>query len=352
MKSGKRALRNLIIVILAELLAVVFVVWFFDPFYQYHQPFLNRKAVLNDSDNQVPGTIRTFTYDSVLVGSSVAENCDSTYLDEAYDCQTLKVIKTAGSTADLLYFLDMVHERTEPKNVFYCLDITALMVSTETTLYNKEIPRYLHTKSVLDDGTYIFNKEILFEKIPTMLAFEKIGKNTGGQAYDWSSGKAFSAEQAMKAYKRPVEYLEPLEFHEEINRIQTNISMLVEEVTSHPDTMYRFFIPPYSLLWWDCAKANGLLEKYYYVLEEVLLALTALPNAEVYDFQIWQEIACDLSNYMDMIHYSPAINTRMLESMKQGEDLVTEATIERFMDKTKTMVEYMCNEKINEYYPR
>jgi hypothetical protein len=34
------ALKRLIIFIVAELVAVAGAVWFFDPFYQYHEPFL------------------------------------------------------------------------------------------------------------------------------------------------------------------------------------------------------------------------------------------------------------------------------------------------------------------------
>lgn len=72
---------------------VALVVWSFDPFYQYHAPFLGIEAVLNDRNNQMPGTVRNFSYDSVLVGSSVAENFVSSFLDETYGCSTLKLIR-------------------------------------------------------------------------------------------------------------------------------------------------------------------------------------------------------------------------------------------------------------------
>ncbi len=107
------ALKRLIIFIVAELVAVAGAVWFFDPFYQYHEPFFGWEAVLNDRDNQMPGTIRNFQYDSVLAGSSVAENFDSAFLDEAYDCRTLKVIRASGSMADLLYYLEIAHYSPE-----------------------------------------------------------------------------------------------------------------------------------------------------------------------------------------------------------------------------------------------
>ena len=85
MNDKKKALKKLIGIIAVEALLFALIVWFFDPFYQYHKPFADIPSVLHDRDNQMPGTIRNFSYDSVLVGSSVVENCDSTYLNEQYD---------------------------------------------------------------------------------------------------------------------------------------------------------------------------------------------------------------------------------------------------------------------------
>ena len=56
----KKALRNLVIMIAAGFIMIGLFVWVFDPFYQYHAPFFGLNAVLNDRDNQMPGTIRNF----------------------------------------------------------------------------------------------------------------------------------------------------------------------------------------------------------------------------------------------------------------------------------------------------
>lgn len=201
-KSAFRYLAGLIVLFLFLAAAIVVV---FDPFYQYHEPWFGLNAVLNDRDNQVVGTIRTFDYDSVLLGSSVAENYDSSFLDASFDCTTLKVIRASGSTADLLYYLDKAHRQQELKNVFWSMDIFALTASPQITLTSKDIPRYLHTDTVLDDWPYLWNKEILCETIPQMLAFSRMGMNTEGQAYNWARGKNFSAEGAMRAYDKPKE---------------------------------------------------------------------------------------------------------------------------------------------------
>ena len=354
-ENKKKNLIKLILAIAAELFVAAFIVWFFDPFYQYHAPFFGMEAVLNDRDNQMPGTVRNFEYDSVLVGSSVAENFNSDYLDETYGCSTLKLIRASGSMADLLYYLDMAQKEQSLQNVFWCLDIFALDSSTEVTLYGEDIPRYLHTKAVYDDLPYLFNKEILLEKIPAALAMAYQGINVGGNAYNWARDKEFSADRAMLAYdKSSVEHGQEIEqtvSAELKQKTSDNLELLKVQIEAHPEITYRFMIPPYSMLWWDCAYVNGQLEERLYILEETLPVLLAYENVEVHYFQSDEEIICNLDNYMDMIHYSPYVSQSMLEKMAVGENKVTLDSYRETLDAMRELALRITQEDIYRYYP-
>lgn len=350
----KKALRNLVAVIASGFIMIGLFVWVFDPFYQYHAPFFGLNAVLNDRDNQMPGTIRNFEYDSVLIGSSVAENFDSSYLDERYHCHTLKLIRGSGSVADLLYYLEMAQSEQELRNVFWCLDIFAIQAPPEVTLYGEDTPRYLHTKNPLDDIPYLYNKEIIMEKIPFMLACSYTGMNTGGQAYNWARGKEFSAARAMRAYDR--DSVDLSEIPEQGNReentayVAENISLLTAQIEEHPEIQYRFLIPPFSMLWWDCAYVNGQLEERIYALDRAVAALLEYENTAIYYFQNESSIVCGLDNYMDMIHYSPAVNQYMLEQMAAEEKKVTAENWESMILELRRMTEHIVNEEIYNYY--
>lgn len=351
--SKKRACVRLLALILAELALAAALVILFDPFYQYHGPLPGMKAVLSDRDNQMAGTIRNFQYDSLLVGSSVAENFDSSYLDDTYGCRSLKVIRASGSTADLLYYIEMAQEDHQIKDIFWCLDLFALDAPLEVTLRGGDTPVYLHTETILDDLPYLFNKEILLEKIPSMLAYSHEGINVDGAAYNWSRGKEFSAQKAMSAYNRAeaaVDAAEQKDFSDKKELISRNISLLTEHIAANPQIRYRFLIPPYSLLWWDCAYVNGDLEERFYILEEALPALLAFENVEVYYFQNEEEIVCDLDHYMDMIHYSPEINDLMLRRMAAGENRVTAEGIEGVIADMRRLAERIYTEEIFRYY--
>jgi len=354
-KQKKKWLIRLLVVMVAELVLVAGIVVVFDPFYQYHKPWFGMEAVLNDRDNQVPGTLRNFEYDSVILGSSVSENFDSAYLDGLNGTETLKIIRASGSTADLLYYLEQAHEYQDLKKVFWCLDLFALNADTQVTLTDDSVPRYLHTKTALDDVTYLYNKEILFEKIPYMLACSMQGINTGGHAYDWSRGKDFSVEGAMRAYDRPDvtpdEVIEQKDLPEQEALVRANLDMIVEEVNAHPEIAYYFIIPPYSLLWWDCAYVNGELDMRMYILETALPILSELENAQVYFFQAEEDIVCDLDNYMDMIHYSPEINQYMLECVVADENRVTMGNVRNVLENMCLFTEHIFKEEIYRYYP-
>lgn len=354
----KNPLKMFLVFFLAELSLLLFAVWFFDPFYQYHKPFFG-EAVLNDRDNQMPGTIRNFDYDSVLLGSSVAENFDQTYLDGQYGIQTLKIIRASGSAADLMYYLEVARSRKEKeggglKKVFWCLDLFSLDAGTTPTLrQGNDTPWYLHTKTVLDDVTYLCNKEILLQTIPKNLVSGLKQINTGGNAYNWADGKNFGASYMMRAYQKPAasEVLPEADWEGDLQKIRENLEKIVKEAESHPETEYVFFYPPYSMAWWDCAYVNGLRGKDLSILELSMERLTALSNAEVFFYMDLPEIL-DLDNYMDLLHYRPEINRLMLEKIVSGEGFVTAENREEKMREMKNLTERISGEEIYRYYPK
>lgn len=354
MLTTRKALKKLILWVAAGCLLIAGVTVLFDPFYQYHGPILGMPEVLFERETQVIGSIRHFEYDSVLLGSSMVENCNGDYLDSVYGTKTLKVVKGSGSTADLMYYLGAAHEKQELKRVFYGLDLFALKSTCAVTVISEYSPSYLYTETFLDDGQYLFNKDVLLGKIPTMLGCALMGERTGGHAYDWSEGKEFSASKAMEAYKGPEDPIP--EQNDAYNRetIAQNIALIADEIGSHPDTHYTIFFPPYSLLMWDDVVRKGELEEYCYMLDQVLDRLTGFANTEVYYFQAEKEIVYNLDLYMDTKHYSPDINQYMLTCMveKDEEYLLTAENRQEASTALRQMCEEIATEEIYRYYPR
>ena len=298
---------------LAVLLTVLF-----DPFYHYHKPWFSLRPVLTDKEYQVIGTLRHFDYDAVLVGSSVVENNDNSWFDALFECRTVKAVRSYGGIADLCWYANEAFDAGQKKGavireVFFNLDPTALIADASTTFEASGCPMYLYDRNPFNDVSYLLNKTVLFEKIPYMIAQNRSGYNPD-LSYNWAEGKDFSREGVLSHYFRHKQetMLEPDAFEE---NVRENAGLLTQLIAKNPQTQFYFFLPPYSVVWWDSAVRSGERDAFLYAQERVLSQILAFDNVEVYDFQTDEEIISDLDNYMDPIHFTPQINAYMAQTM-------------------------------------
>lgn len=350
--NKNKALKTLIGMIVSFALFVALFVWTFDPFYLYHEPFFGMQATLYDHDHQVAGSIRTLSYDRVFIGSSMVENFDPDYLDAKDGLTSIKAIKPSGRTADFIYYLNMIHDHQDVKEIYWGLDIYELITPPETTLYDNGVPRYLHTETILDDIPYLFNKDIIFKKIPTMIGYSLTGAYTGGKSYHWYEDKEFSASAAMRFYNKPATASAPLDVETEKRYVEQNTQLILQEVMAHPEIEYNLFYTPYSMLWWDNGYTGGLGEAYLYAMEASIPVLVECDNVNLYYFQTQRDIVLNLDNYMDLFHYHPWVNQYMLEAMETGTHLLTADNYQQYLSDLREMYQYIIEEGIYKYYEK
>lgn len=337
---------TLILILLLFIAAVVFV---FDPFYHYHKPWFNLKAVLNDKEYQCVGTLRNFDYDALLVGSSVMENNDNSWYDEAYGVKSIKAIRSYGATADLCYLMDVAWESHDIKYVFYNIDPSSLYGEVETTFESTGCPMYLYDKNPFNDIRYLFNKDVLLEKIPYEVASSLFGDYNENLSYNWAKWKTFGPEMALGLYYRSNETVEMKSEDCFDDKLEGNIELLVSEVERHPETQFIFFYPPYSMLWWDMTYRYGETDAIIKCEKEMTKALLSHDNVRVFCFQNEPDITTNLDNYMDTIHFSPDINRQMLDMIIAGKDEMTLDNYEEVIDGVKAFSDTVQKEIIPEY---
>ena len=119
----------LLSVVLLALLACLFagaLVVLVDPFFHYHEPVGSLKAVVTKAEYQCIGTVHNFEYDGIVLGSSVAENYNNRWFDEAFGGTTIKGIKSSAATVDLVYYLKEALASNKIKCVlqygYFCID--------------------------------------------------------------------------------------------------------------------------------------------------------------------------------------------------------------------------------------
>lgn len=350
MEADKKFLKSFFIRTLILLAAVIAAVAIFDPFYQYHKPLPGLKAVLTDKEYQCIGTLRTFDYDALIVGSSVCENNNNHWFDGGFGCTTIKAIRSYGATADLCYLLDNAYEKHDLKYVFYNIDPSSLSASTEPTYESTGCPMYLYDKNLFNDYPYFLNKDVLMEKLPYMLAYSFIGNYDEGDSYNWAQWKYFGRDMAMGLYTRlpSIKDMQPEIMNSE--ELSGNIALLTAQLEAHPETTFKFFFSPYSMLWWDNAYRSGERDAVIYNEKQAIRTLLAYENAEVYFYQDDREIITNLDNYMDMVHFSKDINYYIYDKLAKGEERLTLENYEERLDGMYNLSQEIVDELITEYY--
>lgn len=344
--NKKIFLKKLILSIVIVAAVTAGIVFFFDPFFHYHKPIRPLKAVLTQAEYQVIGTLRTFDYDSLIVGSSMAENYNNKWFDETFDCTAIKAVKPGANTSDLVYLLEEAYEENEITNIFYTLDISALTTTIQEHFVNEGMPLYLYNKNPFDDVKYLFNKHVIFEDIPYMAANSFIGDYDEGDSFNWAQYKDFGT-----LHYTPTEEKQPIKSLDEYAEyVDFNLDKLENLVKIHPETKYIFMVPPYSSLWWYEAYMCGDMEINFYALEQAFSRLLSFENVEIHYFQNMEEIVSDLSLYMDLIHYHPDVNKNLVELIPGNEYKVTLENKDEILDHMKILVDKCINKYAAEYF--
>ncbi len=335
------------------LLLAAAVVVVFDPFYHYHGPVFGLKAVVTKSEYQCIGTIRNFDYDSVLCGSSTAENYHNGWFDEGFGAKTVKAIKSSATAADLHYYLQEAFAARRIGHVFYSLDLFSLDGDPETDFVNDSMPLYLFDRNILNDIQYIWNRDVLFEDIPYLLAMNLTGGYDEGTSYNWWQYKTFSEEETLSHYERSSEAAPVLKAEDYRSRVDGNLDLIEGLVRAHPETEFVFLLPPYSLLWWDGVNRSGQLQEYFYARRQILERLVKYGNARIYDFQGEEEIILDLDHYMDPVHFGVDINRFMAEEAKKEDSVyrVTGDNREDMLEGLEKLVMRILVQEIDRYFP-
>ena len=352
MNQKKRFAKNFILLSALWLVLAAVLVIVADPFFHYHKPLFGLKTVASKPEYQSIGSVRNLEYDSILLGSSVAENYNTHLFDEYFGVKTVKAINKSASVTDLSYYLEESLKAKEVKNVFYSLDIFSLTTDPEKVFPDETMPQYLFNINPFDDVNYVWNKDVIFESIPYMLARNFLEKDYDeGLAYSWAYSKTFSKEETLSHYYRREDVTlqkGPETYAETVNK---NLDTLEKIVKKNPDVKFYFICPPYSMLWWDDNYRKGEEEQNLYISRQAAKRLLAYENVRMFYFQNDEKIITDLNNYMDLIHFSDAVNDDIVRHMAAGEYEITLENYEEEIEKMKTLSEKIQTEYMKELFP-
>ncbi len=155
------------------LLAALLVIYV-DPFFHYHKPLKGFPYLVDNQLSQNPGMARNMDYDSVILGSSMTVNFQTTWFGELMGLQTIKLSYSSAYPKDQANIMEIIFDsakdkRKSPvKTVFLGVDVITYTGGVEETKY--PIPEYLYDDNLFNDIHYVLNKDVLLNYVLRPLA--------------------------------------------------------------------------------------------------------------------------------------------------------------------------------------
>ena len=314
--------------------AIVYVV---DPCIRYRRPRFYKPFYV-DSEIQLPGMIRNYDYNSILIGSSMSQNFRSSDFKREMGLDLLKAACPGISSKDYSLLFDVIMEEGnhKPDVLFFNVDLFSYSYENRTVFPPDR--RFFFNKPPNHEYKYfwnytVWNKYILrFLKQSLLRKYKNIDYDTMFSRRDRYAG----VDEVRRSLKRPKGV-----FHFNMKKdvlIANFKNDVLRHLKSMPDTKIEVFFPPYSVLFWGQVEKDDKIDDYLAIKNEMQRLLFQLPNVRMHDFQAAESVMLDFDNYKDTSHYRENINTWMVKKMASGEYVCTADNYLEINDAIKRIV--------------
>lgn len=345
--KGKKWLCSTIGMVLAVLIVMAAVMIDIDPYFHYHGPVEGRPYAMYGSGAMEKyyndGIGKHFKYDAMITGSSITENVKATQVEILWQCTAVKTCFAGGTLKEIDEHVKRALAANDGvKMIIRGIDENKLLEDKDAMPW--EAPTYLYDKNPFNDVYYLFNKDTWLTPLRRnleMMKHDYISTNFD-QYSNWSMNVTFSKERTLSQYKRPEQAAGKQELTPELlTRIQGNIEQnMVSTVRDNPDVTFYYFLTPSSICQWDEWNRKGILECQLVAERMFIEALLPYDNVKIFGYSDRFDITTDLDNYMDIEHFSDAINDLIIGLMYTGEG---ELTKDNYMDYINEISLYYMN---------
>lgn len=331
--TAEKWYKSFIAIIAAVLLLTGSLVVWMDPFFHYHAPLSMFHYRLSEQRYQNDGITRHFDYDAVITGTSMVENFRTSQCDELLGVNSIKVPYPGATYREINDNLEAAFQTHDKiRVVVRALDYSHLVEDKDLLRSDMgEYPTYLYDRNLLNDVKYLYNRSVVGGYIVPMI----LGKitdpgNTGVDSFDTYGieiNAAYGPEYALEGRTGFVKK----NADEQTGLTESDRSMLMENIDQnitrlareHPETIFYYFFPPYSAVWFGSMIEAGRFERQIEAERITTEEMLKCGNIRVFSFSSVSDITCNLDNYKDAGHYGAWINEYMMNCFASGEHEIT-----------------------------
>lgn len=325
--SSVRWLRRFLALTLAVLAVLAVLVYVIDPYYHYRA--YDHKYKL-DKIFSVPGVVKNYDYDTIIIGSSMTQNFDMDIFRQELGQNPIKATLGGIDTPEVAALLKLAQDAGHAENYYLCIDNTMLCGDEGM----QHFPEYLIDDNPFNDFRYFWGYEVWMRFLPLDLALslaDKLGITLPQRFQDarsidkmgeWAYRYSFGKEQVLEVYaeSKNGEAIR-VDAETDVDDPIAQCDMFLSSIDLSQGNVVLFF-PPYSSLMWYNMQQAGTLDSYFAAKRYFIEQVNAYNNVIIYDFQ-GADFTVDLDNYMDLRHYSPEISNLIVRCFACGEYRVT-----------------------------
>ena len=321
-----------------------------------------------DGRLQNAGLIRSQTFDTPFMGTSLAIHFHQSDIDRILGVKSLKLAMTGSSSREQVFVLDAAMVR-QPKRVIWEVDDWIFHETPEidanshlpADLYRgnaKGIAAYLLDGAMAREALWIVARSLpSFEPVVASLTSEALFKFPISSVDDINTlqagddvGAIYNSKRALAAYgyvtdpARRKYLLDDTDYDMKVRVFERDAIPLIQ---GYPEVTFDIYLPPYSILQWITLRETSpaTLKSVYAFSAYFCRRLMDFPNVRLFDFRAVNEVTHDLNNYSDVIHHSPDIDMKVLEWLAQGKYRVDPVAPTRYLDQLQAQVEAYRLEK-------
>jgi hypothetical protein len=290
---------------------------------------------------QIPGLARNYDYDTVIAGTSMAQNFYLGYADKVLGARTLKIAISGSSAHEQFLALNVAIRTGKVKRVIWGVDQWVFRGTPGRVRDDLGVfPYYLYETNPLGYLWYLFNASNLSRSIEVLTDRSRLlGASTKRIPDDWNTfdkyyhfNRVNAVKDYFKDYFNPVNFeglgdssmLEATDLGVMSRSLEDNAIALIK---GHPEIQFDIYFPPYSILNAKFYQMNSpiMYERLLAFQSLVIKQLIASKNVRVFDFSDDASITHNLDLYKDMGHFDASINELIVRSIATGDHLIDPA---------------------------
>ncbi|MBR0905042.1 hypothetical protein [Bradyrhizobium liaoningense] len=362
MQGIPTSLRHLLLASLACVLGAASLTYVVDPLQLFRASGLVAAFYSDDTRVQNAGLIRSQTFDTAFMGTSLAIHFRQSDIDRALGVHSLKLAMTGSNSRQQSFVLEQAIARGA-KRVIWAMDdfifIDAAGIEADpylsVDLYRrttKGIASYLFSAAMAKESLFALLRSVppLQEPLtraapylPLKFALPNVD-DIYALPRDFDVASGYNARRTLAAFTyitaptRSRFLGEGYGYDVMVGHFERDA---VDLIARYPDVTFDIYFPPYSILQFVAMReaSPATLTTVTDLTARIAERLSQLPNVRLHDFRAIKAVTHDLDNYSDVIHHSPVVDAKVLAWLASGEYRVDSSKPTAALDELKMQVE-------------